>query len=1507
MSTAEANSSVVARIAQLPQERAELLRLLLARRAASHPTRGESDGGEQVEGRASSAQESLWLIDQHDGGSTAYLIPVAWRMRGVVDEIALESAFSTLGARHESLRTAFFEQNGELYQKVSRGFTPCWTVISLEHLAAEDREQRIRSEREEEARQPFDLSRGSLIRARLLRLGYEERILMITMHHLVADGWSCEILFRELGVLYEAMSSRSSSSLNPPDSRYLEFSRWEREWMTGAAFESGLEYWTKQLQDAPGEHALPREPQRLQASDYRGDTVAVMLDRELTARIRDLARANRMTPFMVLYAGCAILLSKLSGQQDIVMGTPVANRRRSEFESTVGLFVNTVALRMRVDDALSTAQLLRETRRVCLEAYANQEISFGSVVGALRHERRPGRHPIYQVTCQIDERDELALNISGLQIDHEPEVDTPAKFDLAFRFSEQSNGMLGQATFAVSLFDRVTVGRWLSYLVRIFNGMTLGGSHDRLGDLVIMPEFERLEVLGDFNATGSQYPKNQRIHELFQQLAARAPDCIAITQGNCAITYEELNRRANRVARVIHRRGLSSGDYVVVLMPRSIQALIVQLGILKAGCAYVPIDPRAPVERRLRLVKDSGARLGFYTAELTVDFGADGAGWLDCVSEGRQIDAQLDTNLTAEGTALSGAYLMYTSGSTGVPKAVIVPHRAIVRLVTNTQYVSIGPGDSLAHCSSPAFDASTFEIWGALLNGARVAVIDDHDVLDPHRFAAKLREGAVTVLWITVGLFSQYRGILSESLGNLRYVLTGGDVVDPKLARDILNRSRPAHLLNGYGPTECTTFSTTWEIEDVPEGAASIPIGQPISNTRVYVLDGCYKPVPIGVTGEIYIGGDGLALGYLNRPELTAEKFIADPAGKFAGARMYKTGDLGRWLSGGAVEFQGRRDGQVKIRGFRVELGEVEAALTRCPGVREAVVAIRPDQAGHKQIVGYVRAVDTSGQSLHLTPQQLRSQLTCALPEYMVPSAFVRLDEFPVNANGKVDRARLPAPQMDAYANRPYKPARGPIELKLAEIWKELLNVHRIGRDDDFFLLGGHSILVLRLLTRISSVFQTKLNITDVYRGSRLNDLADRIQGVASVVHYIDPKIEAHLPADIQRLISTPFRQPRVILLTGCTGFVGRFLLAQLIRDTDARVYCLVRSGDDHQGISRIEEGMERWELWSREAHRRVIGVAGDLRLPRLGINANTYEVLAEEVTEIYHCATSMNHLETYAMARSANVAGLEELLRLAVRSSPKTLNYVSTLSIFSQPEPGSTRVVSEDSSIELERHSADSGYTGSKWVAENVLQIARSRGIPCNVFRLGLVWADSLQGRYDLLQREHRIFITCLLSGVAIENYTYQTPPTPVDYVARAIAYLGGCHEEGGGVFHITSRTHSVAGLFERCNEIGGEALRLLSAYEWTCHIRELHLKGLSLPAVPLIEAGFSMDRESYYADQALNNCVRIEYDCDRTYRELEEGGIVAPTVDDELLLRYLRQTRMDAVVEKNPSRRRA
>src|SRR5271166_1052329 len=1029
------------------------------------------------------AQQRLWFLDQLEGGSTAYHIPEAFRLRGALNIGALKRSLDEIVRRHEALRTVFRKAEGGPIQIVLPELELFMPIIDLAGLP----EAELIRQLAEAAYKPFDLARGPLLRAALYRLGEEEHLLFLNIHHIVSDGWSSGVLLGELSRLYAAFVEGRPSPLPEPAIQYADYAAWQRDWLKGETLERQLNYWKEQLADAPALLELPTDRPRPPVQTFRGGHVVFTISKETTEGLKAIGRRVGATPFMTLYAAFAILLSRWSGQEDLVIGSPIAGRRHPATEPLIGFFVNALALRGDLSGNPTFTELLTRVKPMTLEAYAHQDLPFEQLVDALQPERSLSRTPLFQAVLVLQNTPLEAMELGGLEAAPVECGYKIAKFDLTLGFEETEEGLRGGFEYNADLFDASTIRRMEDHFRTLLEGIVADPDR-KIVDLPLLTAAERQRILVEWNDTQTDYPSDKCIHQLFEEQVERAPDAAAAVFEEERLTYRELNTRANRLAR--HLRTLGVGPEVVVgiCVERSLEMIVGLLGILKAGGAYVPLDPEYPQERLTFMVEDARVPVVLVHDQTRGRLPASTARIVCLDADWEAIDKGPSHNPPVETIPENLAYVIYTSGSTGRPKGVSVTHRPIVRLVCNTNYVELRPSDRIAQAANASFDAATFEIWGALAHGGATVVVGKETVLSPADFAAFLSEQKITTLFLTTALFNEMVRQASEAFRRLRHLLFGGEAVDVGRVRSALAGAPPERLLHVYGPTESVTFATWHLVEEVLEGATTVPIGRPLANTRAYLLDRHLQPVPVGVAGELYIGGDALARGYFNRPELTAEKFIADPFRDDPEARLYKTGDLCRWLPDGNIEFLGRIDHQVKLRGFRIELGEIESRLAQHTAVKECVVVVRASEMGEKRLVAYVVAKGAAREEAELRAA-LKSHLRHSLPEYMVPELFVFLASLPLSPNGKIDRKALPEPREGDLFQEAYVAPRTEKERRLAAIWSGLLGIERVGLDDNFFALGGDSIISIQMVSRAAQA-GLSLTVRQVFEHQTLGALA---------------------------------------------------------------------------------------------------------------------------------------------------------------------------------------------------------------------------------------------------------------------------------------------------------------------------------------------------------------------------------------------------------------------------------
>ena len=1021
------------------------------------------------------AQQRLWFLDQLDPGIALYNIPTFVRLSGRLNLLALEKAFSEIVSRHETLRTTFITNEGKPVQVIAPSSRQALTVVDLSALPLAEREREAKRLAAREAVQPFDLSVGPLLRACVVRLSEEEHVALFTMHHIISDGWSMGVLVREVASLYEAFAAGQSSPLLPLTIQYADYAVWQRERMKGEAFERQVSYWKKALAGV-SVLELPIDHPRASVQSYRGASVDVRIGTEMTGRLKELAQSEETTLFMTLMAAWQVLLMRYTGQEDIAVGTPIAGRTQAETEGLIGFFVNMLVLRTDLTGAPSFRHLMRRVREVALAAYAHQDVPFEKLVEELHPERDLSHTPLFQTVMVLQNTPEENAEMRELRLTRLGAEGGTAKFDLMLSLTERGGKLSGVIEYKTELFEAATIRRFVGHFEQLLAGI-LANPDERIDRLPLLNDAERRQLLVEWNDPAREFANEACLHELFEAQAGRTPDAVALNYEDISLTYRELNERSNRLAHYLRTLGVGPEIPVALCLERGVEMVVSILGVLKAGGAYVPLDPLYPRERLAFMLADAKSPV-LVTQQRLLHLLPTHQEQVVCIdAEWGDIAAYGADNLSPLAESEQTAYVIYTSGSTGQPKGTLIMHLNVTRLLTATEAIfQFKTDDVWTLFHSYAFDFSVWELWGALLYGGRLVVVPYWVSRAPESFYALLCREGVTVLNQTPSAFRQLMNAEeameekeSEQL-KLRLVIFGGEALDIQTLRGWFARhgdERPL-LVNMYGITE-TTVHVTWRLlrsADVGKRVGSA-IGVPLEDLQVYVLDRRQELLPVGVWGELYVGGGGVSRSYLNRPELTAQRFISNPFGGPAGSRLYRTGDVGRYLPDGELEYLGRIDAQVKIRGYRIELGEVEAALHAHAGVREALVLAKEDSPGDKRLVAYVIPTAAGDDQKRLSVEELRSFLKERLPDYMVPAAFVTLDEMPLNSNGKTDRRALLMMELGGViAGQTLAQPRTEEEEILAGIWADVLGVEEVGIDDNFFSLGGDSMRSVSLVAK---------------------------------------------------------------------------------------------------------------------------------------------------------------------------------------------------------------------------------------------------------------------------------------------------------------------------------------------------------------------------------------------------------------------------------------------------------
>jgi amino acid adenylation domain-containing protein len=1036
------------------------------------------------------AQQRLWFLDQLMPGSNAYNIPAEMYIKADVNAGALEQALSEVVRRHEALRTTFIISGSQPVQLINPAMTLSLPLVDLRSLDPAERNAEVDRLRQEDALRTFDLANGSLLHATLLRISNEYFLLLLNMHHIVSDAWSMGVMLHEMQTLYAAFSQGLPSPLAALKIQYSDYARWQRNWLQGEVLQQEVDYWRHELDGVPTLLDLDTNQPRQLMRKVSSARCEVSLSEELSNVLREFSRQEGATLFMTLMAGFHALLRRYTGQKDILIGTPIAGRDHVELEPLIGFLVNMIPIRTSFNDSLTFRNLVKQVRESSFAAYTHQDLPFDKLVEELQPKRAPGRNPIFQAILAFeDAAPEMELATVNLPVG--VPVNADVKFDLEVHLTDTPEGIKGAFVYSPELFEPALITRMVDHFERLFE-RTMSNPDKELRAHSLLDHTEYRQVVEEWNDTAVAYPDTSCIHQIFEQEAEERGDAIAVEFDEENVSYKELNRRTNVLAHQLRRQGVGPEAFVGVMLERSVEMIVSLLAVAKAGGVYVPLNLAEPSARLRFILKDSGIQI-LITSKQIADRMPDTSQLnIVCVDTDEFRSAIMETEFANNPVNTVGpenlAYLMYTSGSTGNPKGVCIAHRNILGLVKSANYAELNSEEIFLQFSPFSFDASTFEIWACLLNGARLVMFPP-GTPSLNEMVELIARTQVTTLFLTTGLFHQFIDAHLGSIGAVRQLLTGGDALSSTHLSKALETLEHCQFVNCYGPTESTVMVCCYRV--MPDySAASVPIGRPISNARVYIVNGM-QPVSVGERGELYVSGAGLGRGYHNRPELTAEQFLPDPYGPWPGGRLYKTGDAARYLNNGLIQFLGRVDDQLKISGYRIEPGEIESALLEHPEVTAALVMAFEDTPGDKRLVAYLVA----NQEHIPNFDELRIHLRERVPEYMVPSVFVYVDEMPLTLHGKIDKAALPAPQqsLSRVGGREYVAPRNGLQQQLVDIWEELFKFHPIGVTDNFFELGGHSLQMIMLIARVEERLGKRVTMAELFNDPTIDHLSELI------------------------------------------------------------------------------------------------------------------------------------------------------------------------------------------------------------------------------------------------------------------------------------------------------------------------------------------------------------------------------------------------------------------------------
>ena len=1045
---------------------------------------------------ASFAQQRLWFLDQLEPGTAAYNLVRAFRITGLLNISALTAALRAIIRRHESLRTVFDSVEGEARQVVLPDIDVQVPILSVADFPENDQENEALRIASEEGKKPFDLTRGPLLRATLVQFSPEKYLLILAMHHIITDGWSISILFRELTNCYEAFTKGSEPQLPELHLQYADYAQWQRKYLAGENLAGQVAYWKDKLTGAQTVLDLPTDHVRPATHSWHGATEELIFDSPTLMGLKEFAQSEGSTLFMVSLAAFQALLSRYTNQGSILVGTPTAARSQIEIENLVGLFVNTLVFRADFVPDLTFRDLVRQVRSYALDAYAHQDIPFEKLVEELLPQRSMNTTPLFQVMFTFQNIPKQVFEISGLEME-ELEFETGiAKFDLSLEaFEDDLKRFHCRFEYNTDLFEKQTIVRKMAHFRNLVRAV-LKNPDERISQISLMDDRERDQIIKQWNDTGVSYPRGLPIQAAFEHQAARTPDKAALIVQGKKISYRQVNEDANRLAHFLIRKGVRPGGLVAVSIERSPELTVAILAVLKTGAAYVPLDHSYPQQRLAFMLEDTRPKCVLTNNGIRSKLPDVISKLIVLDSETEVLNSEATSNPAVDLSGVQCAYVLYTSGSSGKPKGVEGTHGgALNRFQWMWERYPFEAGEVCCQKTSLGFVDSVWEIFGPLLAGIPSVILPQEALLDPEELLQRLAEHQVTRIVLVPSLLRallEHAPNLGERVPELKLWSCSGEVLSWELVQRFQKACPQARLLNIYGSSEVAADVTYYEVgeEGKKSSAGSVPIGRPISNTQVYVLDRYRNPVPVGVRGEIYVGGAGLALGYWRQPELTAERFVANPIAPERSARLYRTGDLGRWRNDGEIEYLGREDSEVKVRGMRIDLGEIETVLASHEAIQEAAVELS-GEAGEQRLVAYLVA---GGDEIGLSARELRRHLRAKLPEHMAPANYVLINQMPLLPSGKVNRKALPEAGGVPLSEQGLMAARTDVEQKLAEIWTELLKTKEVGVDQNFFELGGHSLLVLQVMARIRRMFEVELAVRTMFEEPTITGLAREVE-----------------------------------------------------------------------------------------------------------------------------------------------------------------------------------------------------------------------------------------------------------------------------------------------------------------------------------------------------------------------------------------------------------------------------
>lgn len=1423
--------------------------------------------------RLSPQQKHLWSLQPNN---SAYRAQCAINLEGKLQIEILQQTVQQIVNRHEILRTRFIRRPGMIpIQVIENDSNSFWQTCDLKNLTPQEQQLKIEELFQSERNYSFDWEKDFLLRLSLLVLDSQKHILLITLPSLCCDRSTLENLVKEIAHIYGKYLN--NEQLNDEPTQYLQFSEWHNELLAEKDAKTGKAYWQQQLDSLKPIVPFEKQPSEI---NFQPDVWSVKLDPVLGDKLEDLASLHDTTIEKLLLTCWQIFIWRITGQSEVAIETVFNGRSYEELEETLGLLAKWSPVCCSIENNSKFSEILSKTSQTLENHHQWQEYFLW------QENTEPNNRIAFEFADWSSKYNAGEVTFSG---DRQYVCFEP--FKLKLTCIRQGESLIAEFHYDPEIIDLESIKYW-GKLFPSLVASAVNHPEAKVSELEILNQGDRHQLLVEFNQNQADYPLDKCIHELFAEQAAKTPDNIAVVFEDKQLTYAELNSRANQLAHYLQNLGVKPEMLVGIYLKRSLDNIVSLLAILKAGGAYLPLDAALPPAAVALRLQDAQAKVLITQQQLTSNLPELSSKIVYLDSDNQIIAFESKENPDYAVKPENLVYTIYTSGSTGKPKGVAVEHRQLLNyFYAINKKLNLPPDSNYALVSTLAADLGNTVIFPSLCTGGCLHIISSETASDPQALSAYLIRHPIDCLKIVP---SHLKALLTAEypakiLPQQRLIL-GGEVASWHLIDRLREIVPECKILNHYGPTEATIGVTTFEVDtEVNRNkSATVPIGKAIANTQIYLLDSQGQPVPIGIPGELHIGGAGLARGYLNQPELTAEKFIPNSfVGAIGGSPLYKTGDLARYLPDGNIEFLGRTDNQVKIRGFRVELAEIEAVLSQHPEIEQVVVTVSANESGDRRLIAYL--VPKRSQS---SIKDLRNFALSKLPKYATPSTFVLLKTLPLTPNGKIDRQALPEPDsIRPELEAVYIPPRTPVEAKLVDIWQELLNLERVGIHDNFFELGGHSLLITQLLARIRDNFKIELSLHSLFKQPTVANIAAKIaRKPETQAIFLDLQAEAVLdpPIHSNKLTYNPDITPTAILLTGATGFLGAFLLYELLQQTQADIYCLVRSSNIESGKQKLRNSLASYLLWNEACSKRIIPIVGDLSAPLLGLSGSEFQLLATKIDFIYHNGALINFTYPYQTLKKPNVLGTQEILRLASQVKLKPVHFISTTS-FVYPSDSEIKIIREQDSIDNALMPTD-GYAQSKWVAEKLVTIAGDRGLPISIYRPGRISGHSKTGACNSNDHTYRIIKGCIQLG-SVPNLDLEWNLSPCDYVSQAIVYISQQPRSLGKAFHL--RNPQPFSLKEMAQYLSGLGypIELVDYDKWRSQLNNSNPADNAL--YPLIST-FAKPKP-VNTDSNQPTLPRQKYDCSNTITGLANSEISCPQIDAGLFgiyISYLNQT---------------